>query len=167
MSRSSTPERSDRGQTEPLASLAAIAVLAMALGAYGMYLTDTLPGTSERSVEGPTLDRVWHALGSDGTFDADRHDADGDWSVGDGAIDLDGAIEPRDLPQGRSVYVAVTLVADDGEKVLVAREQYGSDGQPVASVDRPDDVDRKSRPIPIRLDSGTVTGGQLVVEVWG
>jgi len=47
MSRSS-PSNGQRGQTEPLAALVAVSALIVGIGLYGLYLTDTLPGTTDR-----------------------------------------------------------------------------------------------------------------------
>lgn len=157
-------EGSDRAQTEPLASLVAIAVLALALGLYGMYLTDSLPGASDRSVEGPTLDRVWRAIASDGVFDPAAVSGS-EWTAGDAPVGLASVIDPPVLPQGRSVYIAVTVIDQSRGTTTVAREQFAPDGS-ATTIDRPEGVDRKTRAVPVRTVPGSVIGGKLVVEVW-
>jgi hypothetical protein len=46
---------SDRGQTEPLAALVAVAVVSLALGSYAGVLGTSLPGPSDRHVEETAL----------------------------------------------------------------------------------------------------------------
>jgi len=49
---------SDRGQTEPLAALVAVAAVALALGLYAGVLDTSLPGPSDRHVEATALSAV-------------------------------------------------------------------------------------------------------------
>jgi len=49
---------SDRGQTEPLAALVAVAVMALALGLYAGVLDAELPGQQERQVAETALSAV-------------------------------------------------------------------------------------------------------------
>lgn len=155
MSRSSASEtdgpREGRAQTEPLAAIFALAVMALGLGIYAGYVTDVLPGTSERAVEQPTLDRVWAEIETNGVYDPSTT------SLED--------VPARALPQGFSVRITVTRVDDDGRIETVDAVTFGPEGG-VSTVEPPDDARRASRSIPIRRAPGVVDGGTLEVVVW-
>lgn len=160
MSRWST---SERGQTEPLAALVAVAAMAIGLALYGGYLGDVLPGTSDREVADPTSERVWEMLESDGVFEPDP------------STDFEDRIDGSRLPQGFHVYVNVTHVDDDGRTVLVDDPAGGDieghftpDGDAAASpsVDLPADATAISRQISIRREPGVVESGRLTIVVW-
>lgn len=171
MRRSSTREK---GQTEPLAALFAVAAMAAAISIYGGYVSDVLPGTSDRNVEEPTLERVWDDMQSSGVFDASGRFAD--------------AVDPTVLPKGYYVYVNVTRteVGDaerqelfeydpPSERPQTCHVVFGPDGtvQPGLRSDVedpdvgfPDDAGHASRPIPVQDGAGDVVGARLNVVVW-
>jgi len=116
MSRSS-PSNGQRGQTEPLAALVAVSALIVGIGLYGLYLTDTLPGTTDRTTEETAVTRIKGDIETDGVVRSSDHD------------ELETLIETESLPHGRNVYVQVTVV-DDGRETVVADALFGTDGQP-------------------------------------
>lgn len=63
---------SGRGQTEPLAALAAVFAVAIGLSLYAGILDDALAGTPDRDVAGPTLDRVERTVAPDGVVKPNR-----------------------------------------------------------------------------------------------
>lgn len=153
MSRSST---SDRGQTEPLAALVAVAVLAIAMGVYAAYVTDALPDGSERAVEEPTMNQVWDEISAGGAYDE--------------GTDLESAVPRGALPGGFSVYVSVTELDEDGSEVLAwavfdNREPIPK-GELDADFEPPEDARVAERSIPIRKAPGEITTGKLRVIVW-
>ncbi|SFC64845.1 hypothetical protein SAMN05444422_11326 [Halobiforma haloterrestris] len=156
MSRSSA--RRDRGQTEPLAALVAVATIGLAVGLYGGYLTGVLGETTDRTPESVAIDRVWDDVSENGVFTA----IDGN----------DGAIRNRvridSLPEGKTVHVAITTV-DDGEKRVIDHARFHADGtvrDPARVGDPPADTGVATRPVPVELEPGDVRGGTLRVEVW-
>ncbi len=156
MSRSST---SDRGQTEPLAALVAVSALIAGIGLYGLYLTDTLPGTTDRTTETTALERIADDLESDGVVRA----------YGD---DLATDIETGTLPHGRNVYVRLTIVAD-GRKTVVGTAVFGTDGTSNSdSIDGaeldgpPDEAGVAERSVAVATAPGDVRRGTLLVGVW-
>lgn len=74
---------SGRGQTEPLAALAAVFAVAIGLTLYAGVLDDALEATPDREVAEPTLDRVERTVAPDGVVrpgrleDAAEHAPDG------------------------------------------------------------------------------------------
>jgi len=48
----------DRGQTEPLAALFAVTMVAIGISLFAGYYTQTLPGTTDRTVEEPKTDQI-------------------------------------------------------------------------------------------------------------
>ncbi|WP_424019919.1 DUF7285 family protein [Halorientalis pallida] len=160
MSRSST---GDRGQTEPLAALVAVSVMALGLALYGGYLSDVLPGNSDRHVEGATQDRVWNEIQTNGVFD---ESTDIETVLVAGST---GSNEATDLPEGYNVYVAVTRVGDDGRTEVVDSHYFASDSSPAGDTPSdgvPDAANNATRPVPVRESPGDVEGGRLVVSVW-
>lgn len=149
---------SSRAQTEPLAALVAVSIMVIVLGLYSGFLTDALTDRTDRSPEEAAIDRVWADISHDGAFAPDR-------STG-----LDD-IEPESLPEGKNVYVEVTAV-DDGEDVVVAATQFGTDSTPVSDPEGPPadgsgiETGVVERPVPVEVDVGDVRGGTLRVEVW-
>jgi hypothetical protein len=63
---------SGRAQTEPLAALAAVFVVAIGMSLYAGVLDDALDGTPERDVAEPTLDRVERTVAPDGVVTPGR-----------------------------------------------------------------------------------------------
>jgi len=156
MSRSSM---SDRGQTDPLAALVAVSALVAGIGLYGLYLTDTLPGTTDRTTETTALERIADDLESDGVVRA--HDGD-----------LAGGIETESLPHGRNVYVRLTTVAD-GRESVVGTAAFGTDGTSRQSAiddeeldGPPDEAGVAERSIAVATAPGDVRRGTLLVGVW-
>jgi len=141
-----------RGQTEPIAALLAVAVVALAVTAHAGVLGAFLPGQSERRVVDATADRVWNALRSDGVYE---------W----GSLEND-SLDADSLPADRVVYVNVTRLTDDTPRREDRAAVWLPDGEVRPSVDPPDRVRVASRPIPVRTGEGTVTVGRLWVAVW-
>lgn len=158
MSRSWTPEGDDAGsaggraQTEPLAALLAITVLAGALALYGAYVTDVLPTTDDRDVSDRALEQAYHHVTEDGIYDS--------------STPIDAAIPTAAVPEGRYLYVEVSRIdVERGARRVVASATYAPDGSTPGGDPHPD-ASVAERPIPIREDPGNVTGGTLRVEVW-
>lgn len=154
MSRSSISE-DVRGQTEPLAALVAVTFLAVGLAMYGNVITDAVPGTSDEALEGVTLDRVWHELSVNNRYDESEQRVE------------DLPVET--FPEGKVVYVEVWKIDDDGQRVYHERVKFDRSGTVVATgagIERPEDPQSASRPIPIAESPGVVDGGRLTVEVW-
>lgn len=70
----SSPSNSQRGQTEPLAALVAISALIVGVGLYGLYLTETLPGTTDRTTEETAVTRIKEDVETDGVVRSYEHD---------------------------------------------------------------------------------------------
>ncbi|AFZ72551.1 DUF7285 family protein [Natronobacterium gregoryi] len=155
MSRSST----HRGQTEPLAALVAVAVIGVAVGLYGGYLTGTLSETTDRTSADVALERVWQDISRSGVFA----------SADDSELDpIADRIELASLPEGENVRVAVTTV-QEGEEQLVTEARFDADGtalEPDTLEAPPSHAGVAKRPIPVALEPGAVRGGTLSVEVW-
>ncbi|PGF16719.1 hypothetical protein CP556_11720 [Natrinema sp. CBA1119] len=159
MSRSSAPN-GQRGQTEPLAALVAVSALIVGIGLYGLYLTDTLPGTTDRTTEETAVTRIKGDIETDGVVRSYGHD------------ELEDLIETASLPHGRNVYVQVTVV-DDGRETVVADALFGTDGQPNRDPlesgeleGPPAEAGVATRPIAVATRPGAVRGGTLLVGVW-
>lgn len=82
---------SGRGQTEPLAALAAVFVVAIGMSLYAGVLDHALDGSPDRDVAEPTLDRLERTVAPDGVVTPAR---------------LDDAIEqaPADYRMNASVH---------------------------------------------------------------
>jgi len=150
-----------RAQTEPIGAIVAIMALIVAIGIYGIYITDALSVTTDRSVEEPALEQVWNEIGTGGVFHAYEY-ADPD--------DLDGSdVSTEALPEGQSVLITVTTIDDDGEETLQATAHFASDGDHLSQSDSdgaPDDAGVDEKPAPVEIAPGEVRGGTLRVEVW-
>lgn len=150
---------SSRGQTEPVAALIAVTAMVIALALYSGFLTEVLTDRTDRSPEEAAIDRIWEDVSHGGTFAAHR------------PTGLDD-VEPDSLPQGQNAYVEVTAVTDDGDRTVVATEQFGTDGTPVGDPEGPPADDSgietgvAERPVPVEVAPGDVRGGTLRVEVW-
>lgn len=148
-----------RGQTEPIAALVAVSAFAMALGLYGIYVTDTLPGTTDRTHEEPALEGVMEDITENGLFRAHEHDQ------------VDDLVDPESLPQGQNVYVEVRTI-EDGEEVVVADGFFNANGDPerraLNDLDDgpPPEAGVVEHPISVAVEPGNVRGGTLVVGVW-
>lgn len=142
-----------RGQTEPLAALAAVLAVGIGLTLYAGVATEQYPGTDDRSVAAVTLDRAWDDIGSDGLFD-ERTD------------DLEAASQAR--PDGYNVYLEVTS-GDIDDPETVAELFVDADGTVrTETPDPPADAQSASRPIGLQLTDapGDVRAGTLRVELW-
>lgn len=150
------PERGRRGQTEPLGAIVAVVAVIFALTLYAGFVMGALPGTTDRAVEGPTMERVWADLGENGVYHAsDRSATD---------------LRPESAPDGRSVLVVITTIDDDGEQIVVSEYHFvaGEDRWREGSIDGPADARVATRPISVEREGrrGEVRGGTLRVEVW-
>lgn len=161
MTGKSTTSRSSssRGQTEPIAALVAIAVVILAVGVYGGYVTDALNQDTERNPAESVLDQVWDSAGSDGVYDESSDQLYDDDRVR--------------TPSGYTVYIEVVVTdPDDPDGAVVDDALVHTDGTVETDVgedERPDEVSTASRQISVD-HSGTAPGdvdsGRLRVEVW-
>ncbi|GAB7018725.1 DUF7285 family protein [Halostagnicola bangensis] len=150
--------RSNRGQTEPLAALVAVSAFIVGIGIYGVYVTDTLPGTSDRTQEETAIDRVWADLEESATFYA--HDE---------SQNVASEIEPTSIPNGENMAVSVEVHTDGGPK-RIAEAQFDADGdaRSLENADEPpQDAGVAERLVPVTVDrQAAVRAGTLRVEVW-
>ncbi len=151
MQRWSRPD--DRGQTEPIPALVAVAAVCLGVSLYAGYAADVLPGTSDRAVEETTLDTVWTELGEDGLYDPNA--------------DAVETLSRETLPDGYHVRVTVAVEDAQGDQRVVDRVRIDAhgDGDPGSPSE---DVRTASRSIPV-VDQelpGDVDVGTLSVEVW-
>ncbi|WP_436928303.1 DUF7285 family protein [Halosimplex halobium] len=171
--------RRDAGQTEPLGALIAVAAMAIALSLYAGYVTDTLPGTSDRDVAESVIDDVWAEMQESGVYPATR-DLDTLYSASSAS-----GPGPSGLPEGYYVYINVTRT-EVGDSKKQARFEtasgetrhvvYGPQGAPGHTGVRdevedpdlgvPDSASTASRPIPIQRGAGAVVAGRLNVAAW-
>lgn len=150
---------SRRGQTEPLAALVAVSTFAIAIGLYAVFVGGVFPGTTDRSVEDPTADRVWDDIQDDGVYRP----------ASAGGEPLATAIDTSTLPDGQNVYVEVTAYTQEGEQTY-AEQYFDERGDPVDWTDEdgipPDDAPTAEQSISVEIDPGRVRGGTLTVVVW-
>ena len=153
MSHSSTHKR---GQTEPIAALVAVSVIALALSLYGLVALGVLNQSTDRDVAEPTLNNVWEDIRSSGVYD------------GTGSLsDITGEDADVVLPEGYNVYVNITRLNNEGQIEVVDTQTIlwqESDGQ--TDISPPEWAHEATRPIPIRVTPGEVRTGTLTVEVW-
>lgn len=150
---------SRRGQTEPIAALVAVSTFAIAIGLYAVFVGGVFPGTTDRSVEDPTADRVWDQIQDNGVYRP----------ASAGGESLATAVDDLSLPAGENVYVEITAYTQEGEETFA--EQYFDDrGDPVDWTDEeglpPEDAPTTERSISVEIDPGRVRGGTLTVVVW-
>lgn len=141
----------DRGQTDPIAALVAVAAVCLAISLYAGHVAEAMPGTSDRSVEDATLERVWSEIGSGGAYDP----SDG------GLADL----EPTALPDGYVVGVTVTIRDENGTDVVFDDAQFLPEER-ANGRSAPAESATTSRPIAVVYGPGDVRAGTLTVEVW-
>lgn len=153
--------RGTRGQTEPLAALVAISILAIAVGLYAAFLTGVLPGQSEAAAAKPVADNVWEDLQEEGYYpNATGPD-------GDRESYPERAVDTETIPPATDVYVVVTTTDDRGDDVVVGRVHFGPDGERVDPTDGPPETaDTEVRSVPVEMDEGETRAGTLRVEVW-
>ncbi|CCQ32362.1 hypothetical protein HLRTI_001015 [Halorhabdus tiamatea SARL4B] len=143
---------SGRGQTEPLAALAAIALVCTAITLYtGLYGTLFDSVGEERALGSVTAERVWDAIGENGVYDSDD--------------DLRTRIEPATIPQGANLEVTVTYVGDDGRMETAGSATFDARGS-VIRTDPPSTAERFERSVPVRIAPGDLKPGTLTVVVW-
>lgn len=148
----SSPREGVRGQTEPLAALLAVAILAVGLSIYGGTVVDVVSSSSDREVGDQTVELVWEDMETNGAYDVSSRP-------------LKGTIEQESIPAGFNVVVAVETTAADGEKVVIKEARYAADGSSAVD-DPPDGATTTERPISIRYAPGNVTTGRLRVSAW-
>lgn len=146
--------RTNRAQTEPLAALVAVVAIAVGIGIYGVYIADVLPGESDDAVEEPTIERVWDEISATGVYPA--------------ADSPEQSISESALPRGKTVYVQITTANESARQITVGEAIYheGATGTSPGPNDPPEHGRAVTRPIPVRLAPGNVTGGTLRVVVW-
>ena len=144
-----------RSQTEPIAALFAVVLVAIAITMYSGVLMELLPGQSERAPTAVTSERIWGEIESDGVYDLGT------------LSNPSAAVKSSVLPRGFNVYVNVTYLADSGWKAddgaiyTPDGSAYDTDpGEP------PERADVFVRPIPVRTSPGVVESGRLYVAVW-
>jgi hypothetical protein len=143
----------DRGQTEPLAALIAVTVVAGAFSLYAGFLTGFVSDLgSERDVSQATAQLVWEHLSEDGIYE-----------YGTG---IATEIPVAALPQGYHVYVNVTYVDGTGRLSEKDQAQFGADGTPANQIDPLAQGEIFERPIPVQQSEGEITPGMLTVVVW-
>lgn len=141
-----------RGQSEPLAALLSVAIVCLVISLYVGAFTDTLPALGEdRDVSDPTADAIWQEIRTDGAVDASDSVAE--------------SIDRSSLPAGYAVSVEIRTVDTDGKIAVTDSVQFDTGGEPSA-LDVPADTTTIERPVAVRLRSGDVRPGTLVVEVW-
>lgn len=144
MRRSSARE----AQTEPLAALAAVAVVGIALALYAGAFEDAVPDAADRNVAQDAADRVERAVSDGGVVRPVRmlrgRNAAGPWTGRNGPNT--SALAPD------GYRLNVTLVVD-GETTAVG---------PAA----PAVADAASRRVSVRVGPGKVRPGRLEVRVW-
>lgn len=148
----SSPREETRGQTEPLAALLAVAILAVALSMYGGTVVDVVSSSSDREVGDQTLERVWEDMETDGAYNVSSKP-------------LNKTIENESIPAGFNMVVQVKTVASDGRKVVIKEARYAAD-RDSAVEGPPDGATTTERPISIRYAPGNVTTGRLRVSAW-
>jgi len=141
-----------RGQSEPLAALVAVSLVCLVVSAYVGLLNDTVGETgTARSVAEPTADAVWQDISDEAMFDAETA--------------VREEIQPGTLPEGYNVAVTVMYIDDAGKQRRVARETFDESGDS-ASLSVPDDAERVTRAVTVRIGPGDKRPGRYTVEVW-
>lgn len=150
MSRS-WPAEGIRAQTEPLGAIVAVSALALAIGLYGVVLTDALDTGSDRAVEQATINLVWDDLEQNGAYPVD--------------VDPSVAIAETSLPDGYNVVVNVSRLNEDGQRETIAEARFAADGESAVE-DPPDNAGIATRSVAVREAPGIVRMATLRVEVW-
>ncbi|WEL17710.1 MULTISPECIES: hypothetical protein [unclassified Halorhabdus] len=145
-------ESPTRGQTEPLAALAAVALVCTAITLYTGLYGELFDGVGQdRSLGEVTTERVWEAIGENAIYDSDD--------------DLPTLIEASTVPQGATVKVTVTHVGDGGRIETAGTATFDAQGD-VIRTDPPTAAERYNRSVPVRISPGDVQPGTLTVVVW-
>lgn len=141
-----------RAQSEPLAALVAVATVCLVVSLYVATFSDvTAQSGSERQLAEPTADSIWQDIRTESVFDAET--------------ELTETIARSSLPEGYAVAVEVTTVHDDGRIKRAGKARFDTSRTPTTAA-APDDTETHSRPVSVRVQSGDVRPGKLVVEVW-
>lgn len=149
----SSPREGTRAQTEPLAALLAVSILAVALSMYGGTVVDMVSSsTSDREVGDQTLERVWEDLETNGAYNVSSQP-------------LNKTIEKESIPTGFNILVQVETVTSNGSKEAIKEARYAADGDSTVE-GPPDSATTTERPISIRYAPGNVTTGRLRVSSW-
>lgn len=148
----SSPREGARGQTEPLAALFAVSLVAVALSLYGGAVTDVVASSSDREVGGQTLELVWEDMETNGAYDTSSQP-------------LNGTIENESIPEGFNVVIQVATVSSNGPDTVIREARYASDRSSTVETP-PESASTTERPISIRNSPGNVTTGRLRVIVW-
>ncbi|WP_157231309.1 DUF7285 family protein [Halostagnicola larsenii] len=150
--------RVNKGQTEPLAALVAVSAFLVGIGLYGAYVTDTLPGTNDRTPEETTIDRVWADLEDNGVFLA--HES---------PRNVSNEIEPVSVPNGKYSRISVEVYTD-GTPETIAVARFDDMGRPLSVEDAdepPAEARMAKRSVPVTVEThAAVRSGTLRVEVW-
>lgn len=166
MSRSSSSNdrtAGSRAQTEPLGALVAIAAVCLAVTLYAGYVTEAVPGFTERNPADAALEQVWGELGPTGVYDQPRT------SLVAHFRQPPEALEMGPLPEGYFVSVAVSVVGPSGEEETIGRVVIDPDGTPLRSIHPPASAQSANRLIAVQRTAdprGTIRIGTLTVEVW-
>lgn len=147
----------NRGQTEPLAALLAVAIFCLALSLYAGQLSALQAQVGDDDDIGQvTIERVWGDVREDGVFDATE-------------ATLQERLHDDTLPDGRSVSVNVTYVDANGH-VAIADSLFVASDETVTEASRhhppSGDSTRYERPIAVELRPGDIRPGTLEVVVW-
>ena len=177
MLRSLVPDigRKERGQTEPIVALVAVAIFALAISMYAGFITNPLAEGDDRNVAKATLDPVWAELNDAGVYKQSKS-LDDITAVSGGSPGTD----PDTLPEGRYVYVNISYVGDSGPTPVSAPgggakreavfnpvgERQPSTISEIEDRGFPDNAAKASRAVPIQYGDGDVRAGRLYVIVW-
>ncbi|WP_245977493.1 DUF7285 family protein [Halopiger aswanensis] len=140
--------------------------MVLGIGMYAVAYQSVLPGTSQQATADQTIDRIWDELEENGVFYA--HD--------DPALQ-DRIDDSEPLPAGATVYVSITAIDEDANRVLVDgafpsgypdNDASSSDiEQYVAEDGIPDDASVATQSIPVTVENeADVRSGTLRVAVW-
>lgn len=157
---------SGRGQTEPVAALTAVSLVALSLSLYGVVVLDVLDQDTDRQLADPTLQQTWVEIRDGSTYD--------DTSSDDLEAKLVEAVESgAPFPSGYTVYVELEYLDDTATRTTVDSATFAFESatnppwKPVGSPgSRPEQADTATRPVPIQVAPGDVRTGTLRVEVW-
>lgn len=148
---SRTEVAGNRGQTEPLAALVAVALFCLALSVYAVFVTGFVPDLgSDRKLAEVTGERIWDAVSEDGIYPA--------------GTDLTAALSPEDLPRGFQITVTVSSLDDQGEVTERSRAHFDERGELTGTAELPEG-DVFERPVPVQHRDGDVRPGLLTVVV--
>lgn len=153
-SSSSGSDADTRGVSSPVVVLISVAMFSLALSLYMGYSGSIAQSASaDRDVSEPTMERIWTEISDSGAYDKSEG--------------LDNAVSVETLPQGRTVYVAITYTNASGSQQLVEHVKFSPDGGTSGYSDTPlpDHANASSRPIGVRRGPQDVKGARLHVGV--